>query len=868
MAGRLDIRVQMEPYSDLEALVSKAFEAKVFHLAALFDESSITVRRRSVERPLPMSPFCIRHEIKVDRFFGSISLVPHPGEPPFSEFVAMVNELEGEQRDNAMVASADADALRGTVDRMLLGEPRVARWLMLADRALPPEVGMKSVRLLERKEHSRQVLLGASDYGRLAALMRDAFSDCNLSVTADSLAVVLKEGVNLVGSGLLEMIKTQSGMADNAKVVGFVGMLLAARDLRQTSSQILISSVDDRIARLWLRLGTDRGGERCDLLAVRRDDDGAIRLTCIEVKTSKNAELAEESEVVEKAVSQIKKTAEVLVDAIHGDSSFAPPRVEMLKRVLVRAASNRTLDDVRDEADRKVWGGVLKDLFSDNPPEIRIDGEVAVVKLRSSEAPSRAAWRGASAIPVTIRHITESLADELIRTDRPPADTPGAEPPGSGGGPGEADVRGSAFASTSARSKPTGVRDPAVRTFERRVRQDTVSDAAASTTYHVVEGLHPALAAESSREQGPRDGGPLVSPADDLPEHGLPHGVVWPPVPNALGIIGHESLARELDSQARKAVGWNERFGDKLFVGPAGVGKTTLAIRIAERLLRIKPIVFNGADLRRPEMITDKLVEEALVPEGPTGEVRVLPCLIFIDEVHAITATVSTVLLSALDERRKTTIDNVTYEFCDVVFMLATTDPGALTEAFRSRPDRVELPSYSLEEMAGIVWAHAKDRLDGGQLTRDACIEIAAGCQCNPRPSVNILKDLISHFYGMAERVEGRVPTKAEVAARMTAESVGRWFREARKIDGNGLGEQHIQYLRLLVTRGGAAESEIRQNIGIANRNDFVQLTEYLTRLGLVETSSSGRRATSDGRKYLREPNSLNLRERISRRSG
>ena len=75
-------------------------------------------------------------------------------------------------------------------------------------------------------------------------------------------------------------------------------------------------------------------------------------------------------------------------------------------------------------------------------------------------------------------------------------------------------------------------------------------------------------------------------------------------------------------------------------------------------------------------MIADRLVEAGKVPDGVTGNVKVDPCLVFIDEVHAVTSKVSTVLLSALDERRNTTIDNVVYDFDEVVFLLATTDPG------------------------------------------------------------------------------------------------------------------------------------------------------------------------------------------------
>jgi len=227
---------------------------------------------------------------------------------------------------------------------------------------------------------------------------------------------------------------------------------------------------------------------------------------------------------------------------------------------------------------------------------------------------------------------------------------------------------------------------------------------------------------------------------------------------------------------------------------------------------------------------------------------------------------VATVLLSALDERRNTTVGNVVYDFGDVVFLLATTDPGKLTEAFQSRPDRTILRSYTLEEMAGIVWLHSVEKLGQPGLSRDTCIEIAARMQCSPRPSVNILEPLVSSFYGTAEHALGRVPTKMEVAERMNATAVAEWFQNTLGIDRNGLGSEHLEYLKLLRTRGAAAEEEIRRALGISNRGDFVILSEYLTRLDLLRVGPGGRSLTSDGRRYLTAPLALDLRERISRR--
>ena len=166
-AGRLELRVARDTRENLDRLVREDLSKRPQHLIAIFDESSISVRRQRVERLLPMSPFCVRNEIVVDRMLGDISLSPHPGEPPFSDFVMMIHEFEREQRDSTMIASADADRLRSTIDNLLLEDRSPARWVFLADRALPPESGMKSIRLLQRKEGHRQVLLSAANYGRV-----------------------------------------------------------------------------------------------------------------------------------------------------------------------------------------------------------------------------------------------------------------------------------------------------------------------------------------------------------------------------------------------------------------------------------------------------------------------------------------------------------------------------------------------------------------------------------------------------------------------------------------------------------------------------------------------------------------------------
>lgn len=856
----------------LAELIEGAFGRRRYHVLGLFDESSIAIRKQRIDGFLRMSPFCIRNEITVDSLLGEIGLRPHPGEPPFSDFVLMIQARQGERLDFAMYAAADADELRALTDQLVSGDDPVARWVMLADRALPREAGMRSVRLLERVEGKRHVLLAAGDYDRLADVMEVAFQHCNLPVSRRELTEVLRQGAHLVGGGLLDLVRKQSGEADNANVVGFVGMLLAARDTRRRHPDCLVASVDSRVARLWLRLGVGAPSSRCDLLALRRAGDGTFIFTAIEVKTTMDADLPDEERRVAGGLRQVSSTASVIRRALEDEDGdvFSAPRLEMLEEMLVRAAGVRWSTEEADAAHRRRWGPWLRELFDGKArPPVKVEGEVVLVKLRANR-PARRDPLAADDLAATLSVITEPLARSLLGI----GDRGGRSPDGSGPSPALLNL-GSGRAGTTlgdaAPSQRVPSQDPAGT-------DDDWSDEVVSASAER-DGTGPPLAPAAAPATGPASvpSGPTVGPGDALVAPPIAPDFIeaeptaeWPPSLNALGMIGQIEVARELADLARKSEGWNERFPDKLLVGPAGVGKTSLAYEVAKKLLKLEPVLFNGADLRRPEMIVERLVKASIVaepaPDDP-GPVTVAPCVVFIDEVHAITPSVATALLSALDERRTTTVDNVAYDFSRVVFLLATTDPGKLTEAFLSRPTRTTLRAYTLDETAGIVWLRGRGMLAGADLPRDACIEIAARMQCAPRPSVQTLNPLIAHFYSLAEGENGGgVPSRQAVAARMNAGDVGRWFSQTMQIDANGLGPVHRDLLGILSRRGAVSEDEIRRALAISSKGDFVEIVEYLTRLGLVRVGPGGRSLTGDGRRYILEGERMNLRDRIPRR--
>ena len=357
----------------------------------------------------------------------------------------------------------------------------------------------------------------------------------------------------------------------------------------------------------------------------------------------------------------------------------------------------------------------------------------------------------------------------------------------------------------------------------------------------------PAPAPKPQQSEIKRSGNVQVTVADTA---------VWPPKTNALGLVGQDAASIKVKNKSTMSVRLGRRFTDTLFVGPAGVGKSSFARAIAAEVLKEEPIFSSGSDAETPGDLISLLGSRGKIPPSK-GRRKVGKCVVFIDEIHALSKKTSVFLLSALDDARLATEDGVEYDFNDVVFLGATTDKGCLTPAFLSRMDVIQLAPYSITELAGILYLHGKRVFGGYELSRDVCEEIAVRSRCNPRKAVRSLEnDMLAHLLSLVPAELDMDAALREAGRLMTTASVSEYYH-TQGIDLNGLDQTSIKALKYLEKTESASREKLRKGLQITNETDFNEVMEYLERLKLVSTSTNGRSITNEGLKYLKSPTNL-----------
>ena len=262
--------------------------------------------------------------------------------------------------------------------------------------------------------------------------------------------------------------------------------------------------------------------------------------------------------------------------------------------------------------------------------------------------------------------------------------------------------------------------------------------------------------------------------------------------------------------------------------------------------------------LRDIDQLADRMQErarEASIPmtvvdhQGGQAILHSPPMLVFIDEVHQLSARVQDTLLPVLEaDDRMLRGSRVIIDARDVSFVIATTDWGKLREAFRSRVRAVMLEPYNTDEVAQMlryrIEAASRDHGTGAdvdaavaQLSEDALVAIATAARAVPRVALDLLREI-----GMALRIRICGPG---------VDAVWGHLRKMVPCDRQGLTSRDRTYLRIVANRGPIGLDNIATELGIDRSNVEGAIEPFLAQMGWVQRVSTGRTLTTSGRRLV-----------------
>lgn len=289
--------------------------------------------------------------------------------------------------------------------------------------------------------------------------------------------------------------------------------------------------------------------------------------------------------------------------------------------------------------------------------------------------------------------------------------------------------------------------------------------------------------------------------------------------------IGQEQIKKNLGVFIEASSKRNEALDHVLFYGPPGLGKTTLALIIANEMgsnikVTAAPMIEKSGDLA------------ALLTNLEEGDI------LFIDEIHRLSPAVEEILYPSMEDFRLDIIigsgpaaQTVKIDLPRFTLIGATTRAGMLSNPLRDRFGmNFRLQFYTPEELCTIV-IQAAVKL-GKSIDESAALEIAKRSRGTPRIALRLLK---------------RVRDFAEVANESTILfERSQYALNQLGINAHGFDEMDIRLLRLLMDANGRAMGLSTIAAALSEDEGTIEdvLEPYLLANGYLERTSRGRLAT------------------------